>query len=65
MTSLNRCFSNVIKSVIKPGFPEAVLILYIDEVLSLKNTKFAEYLDFIYPRELEIKETTETAASSS
>ena len=33
---------------------------YIDEVLSQKNTKFAEY-----PRELEIKETTETAASSS
>ena len=27
--------------------------------------KFAEYLEFIYPRELEIKETTETAASSS
>ena len=27
---------------------------------SLKNTKFAEYLEFIYPRELEIKETTET-----
>ena len=38
---------------------------YIDGVLSLKNTKFAEYLEFIYPRELEIKETTETAASFS
>ena len=38
---------------------------YIDDVLSLKNTKFAEYLEFIYPRELEIKETTETATSSS
>ena len=38
---------------------------YLDDVLSLKNTKFAEYLEFIYPRELEIKETTETAASSS
>ena len=37
---------------------------YIDDVLSLKNTKFAEYLEFIYPHELEIKETTETAASS-
>ena len=31
--------------------------------MSLKNTKFAEYLEFVYPRE--IKETTETAASSS
>ena len=32
---------------------------YIDDVLSLKNTKFADFL------ELEIKETTETSASSS
>ena len=38
---------------------------YIDDVLSLKNTKFAEYLEFIYTHELEIKETTETAAFSS
>ena len=38
---------------------------YIAGVLSLKNIKFAEYLELIYPRELEIKETTETAASSS
>ena len=38
---------------------------YTDDVLSLKNTKFEEYLEFIYPCELEIKETTETAASSS
>ena len=34
-------------------------------ILSLNNTKLAEYLEFINPRELEIKETTETAASSS
>ena len=38
---------------------------YIDDVLSLKNTKFAKYLEFIYPHELEIKETMEIAASSS
>ena len=38
---------------------------YTDDVLSLKSTKFAEYLEFIYPRELEIKKITETAASSS
>ena len=38
---------------------------YIDDVLSLNNTKFAEYLEFIYPRDLEIKETTKTAGSSS
>ena len=34
---------------------------YIDDVLSLNN---AECLEFINPRELEIKETTETAACS-
>ena len=38
---------------------------YIDNVLSPKNTKFAEYLEFIYVPKLEIKETTETASSSS
>ena len=38
---------------------------YEDDVLSLKNTNFAEYNEFIYPSELEIKETTETAASFS
>ena len=37
---------------------------YIDDALSLKNTKFAEYLE-VYPCELEIKETMQTAASSS
>ena len=35
---------------------------YIDDVLSLKTTKFAEYLEFMYSRELKVKETTETAA---
>ena len=35
---------------------------YIDDVLSLKNTKIAEYLEFIYPRE--IRETTDAASSS-
>ena len=35
---------------------------YTADELSLKNRKLAEYLEFIYPRELEIKEITETAA---
>ena len=39
---------------------------YIDDVLSLKKTQHLQSIfEFIYPRELEIKETTETAASSS
>ncbi|KAK3084986.1 hypothetical protein FSP39_022451 [Pinctada imbricata] len=33
---------------------------YIDDVLSINNPKFADYLSRIYPSELEVKETTET-----
>ena len=32
---------------------------YIDDVLSLSNSKFGDYLHLIYPSELEIKDTTE------
>ena len=38
---------------------------YIDDVLSLNNPKFSEYLHHIYPVELEIKETTCTLKSAS
>ena len=30
---------------------------YIDDVLSLNNSTFSEYLDIIYPRKRKIKET--------
>ena len=38
---------------------------YIDDVLSINNIRFAEFLPLIYPPELEIKETTDTASSAS
>ena len=38
---------------------------YIDDVLSLDNSRFADFIDRIYPIELEIKDTTDTARSSS
>ena len=38
---------------------------YIDDVLSINNDKFAEYIPLIYPPELEIKETTDTDHSVS
>jgi hypothetical protein len=38
---------------------------YIDDVLSINNSRFAEFLPLIYPPELEIKETTDTASSAS
>jgi hypothetical protein len=33
---------------------------YIDDVLSLNNSRFGEFVDRIYPIELEIKDTTDT-----
>jgi hypothetical protein len=38
---------------------------YIDDVLSINNSRFAEFLPLIYPPELGVKETTDTASSAS
>ena len=38
---------------------------YIDDILSINNSRFAEFLPLIYPPELEVKETTDTASSAS
>ena len=38
---------------------------YIDDVLSLNNSKFGDFVDRIYPIELEIKDTTDTVRSAS
>ena len=38
---------------------------YIDDVLSINNSRFAEFLPLIYPPELEVKETNDTASSAS
>jgi hypothetical protein len=38
---------------------------YIDDVLSINNSRFAEFLPLIYPPELEVKETTDTAMRNS
>jgi len=38
---------------------------YIDDVLSLNNSRFGDFVDCIYPIELEIKETTDTDRSAA
>jgi hypothetical protein len=38
---------------------------YIDDVLSINNSRFEEFLPLIYPPELEVKEITDTASSAS
>ena len=38
---------------------------YIDDVLSLNNSRFGDFVDRLYPIELEIKDTTDTDRSAS
>ena len=38
---------------------------FIDDVLSVNNSKFGDYVERIYPIELEIKDTTDTVRSAS
>ena len=38
---------------------------YIDDVLFINNSRFAEFLPLIHPPELEVKDTTDTASSAS
>ena len=38
---------------------------YIDDVLSLNNSRFCDFIDSIYPIELEIKDTTDIARYAS
>jgi hypothetical protein len=42
-----------------------VAFFYIDDVLSLNNFRFDDFVDRIYPIELEIKDTTDTDRSAS
>ena len=39
-------------------------VRYIDDVLSLNNSRFSDYLHLIYPKELEIKDTTDSPKSA-
>ena len=38
---------------------------YINDVLSLNNSRFINYIHLVYPNELEIKDTTDTFMSAS
>ncbi|KAK3108765.1 hypothetical protein FSP39_015175 [Pinctada imbricata] len=49
----------------RPTYLRKSLTRYIDDVLSINNPKFADYLSSIFPSELEVKETTETNNSAS
>jgi hypothetical protein len=36
-----------------------------EKLVSINNSRFAEFLPLIYPPELDVKETTDTASSAS
>jgi hypothetical protein len=38
---------------------------YVDDVSSINNDQFHSYFDFIYPSELEFRDTTESSTSAS
>jgi hypothetical protein len=40
-------------------------VRYLDDVLSLNNSRFGDYVDRIYPIELEVKDTTDEDSSAS
>ena len=40
-------------------------VRYLDDVLSLNNSRFGDYVDRIYPIELEVKDTTDPDSSAS
>jgi hypothetical protein len=41
------------------------LLKNINDILSLKNSRFGDYLHHIYPHELEVKDTTDTQKFAS
>ena len=61
--SSSKDFWSLARKKIAPSFN--FTYSYIDDILSLNNSKFSDYLDFIYPSELEIKDTTESMKSTS
>jgi hypothetical protein len=50
---------------LKRFFSSNFTFRYIDDVLSLNNSRFGYFSDHIYPIELEIKDTTDTDRSAS
>ena len=46
------------------SFNSTFRYILVDDVLSLNNSKFGDYVERIYPIELEIKDTTDTVMSA-
>jgi hypothetical protein len=46
-------------------FNSSFCYIHVDDVLSLNNSRFSDYLHHIYPNELQVKDTTDTQKSAS
>jgi hypothetical protein len=58
--------SSILKISVSENFlVENFPFRYIDDVLSLNNSRLGDFVDRIYPIELEIKDTTDTDRSAS
>ena len=68
--SLNSYEADIIQSLLSTGKKHLasrfnLTYRYIDDVLSINNPEFQNYLCQMYPAELEIKDTTESTTSAS
>ena len=54
----NTTLAHVLLSVLSTD--TLLLIRYIDDVLSLNNSRFGDFLHLIYPSQREIKDTTDS-----
>ena len=46
-------------------FNSSFCYIHVDDVLSLNNSRFGNYLHLIYPNKLEVKDTADTQRSAS
>jgi hypothetical protein len=67
---LSSCCSEFVQKLLQDNIKKLAVSFnhtfrYIDDVLSINNHNFQNYVHLIYPDELEIKDTTESDRSSS
>jgi hypothetical protein len=63
--SVKHSQSEFTQNLVKDKIHEARAFNFTCMFLLINNPRFAEFLPLIYPSELEIKETTDTASSAS
>ena len=57
---VRKIYEGMISNSPSISFDSTFRYILVDDVLSLNNSKFGDYVECIYPIELEIKNTTDT-----